>query len=93
MRNALFGLSVALAGMAQLVSTLLFLAAWLGGAAWLFLSGSVIWTTLWFIFGPALLVVGISVLRLPVILLGLLLAALAGRRDDYLAAVAAMNSD
>lgn len=92
MRDLLFGISVALAGMAQRVSTLL-LAAWPGGAAWLFLGGSVIWTTPWFIFGPALLVVGISVLRLPVMLLGLLLAALAGRRDDYLAAVAAMNSD
>jgi len=51
----------------------------------------VLWTALWFIFGPLPVAIGVSLLRLPFILLGYLLAALAGMTGEYSAALEQMN--
>ncbi|MCL6645096.1 MAG: hypothetical protein K6U88_09015 [Dehalococcoidia bacterium] len=92
MRQALLGLAVVIAGLAELASTLIYLAAWGGILVYLFLSGYVLWTALWFIFGPLPVAFGVSLLRLPFILLGYLLAALAGATDDYAAALERLNN-
>ena len=52
MRQALFGSAVIIAGLAELASTLIYLAAWGGILVYLFLSGNVVATALWFVFGP-----------------------------------------
>jgi hypothetical protein len=91
MRQALFGSAVIIAGLAELASTLIYLAAWGGILVYLFLSGYVLWTALWFIFGPLPVAFGVSLLRLPFILLGYLLALLAGMTGEYSAALEQMN--
>lgn len=104
MRDALSGIAITTAAIAQLAAALLL--AWLGGTVYflfdgtflflgrpvLGLDGSFVWPTVWFAFGPLLVLPAISPLRLPFILLGYLLAALAGRTDDYSAAIAELNN-
>jgi hypothetical protein len=90
-RQALYGLAIIIAGLAELASTLIYLAAWGGILVYLFLSGYVLWTALWFIFGPLPVAIGVSLLRLPFIRLGYLLAALAGMTGEYSAALEQMN--
>jgi hypothetical protein len=90
-RQALYGLAIVIAGLAEVASTLIYLAAWGGILVYLFLSGYVLWTALWFIFGPLPVATGVSLLRLPFILLGYLLALLAGMTGEYSAALDQMN--
>jgi hypothetical protein len=90
-RQALYGLAIIIAGLAEVASTLIYLAAWGGILVYLFLSGYVLWTALWFIFGPLPVAIGVSLFRLPFILLGYLLALLAGMTGEYSAALEQMN--
>lgn len=93
MRDAVLAVAVAIAGAATLLSGCLLTVGWLGILAWLFLGGHVIWTALWFVFGPGVVALAVSLFRLPFVLVGLLLAVLCGRRREYVALVARMSGE
>lgn len=94
MRNPLFTVATIIAASTEVLSRYLFVAAWFGGLIWAVLVGSLtslIMGALWFVLGPILIAPLVSVLRLPFILLGLGIAALAGRTRDYFDFVASLD--
>ncbi len=91
MRDAVLAVAAWIAGIAQILSSCLLVILWVGGLAWVIWNGSLIYVAAWVLFGPLLVLLLVSALRLPFVLLGLLLAALAGRRDEYLAFLARIN--
>ncbi len=91
-RDLLLVIAVWIAGVSQLASGCLYGAVWLGGLAWFILSGNIFWVAVWILLSPLLLSVAISLLRLPFILLGLLIAALAGRQEEYFDYVASLSN-
>ncbi len=91
MRDLLFNLATLIAATAQLLSGCLLVVGWIGGLAWVVLNGSLLIAGLWVLVGPVVVALLVSAQRLPVILLGLGIAALAGRTRDYIDFVARLN--
>ncbi len=91
MRDAMLAVAVLLAAVAQAASAVLYLVGCFGIFIYLVLGGYALWAGLWAVLGPLLVILAVSFLRLPFILAGLLIAALAGRHRDYLAAVSRLN--
>lgn len=63
------------------------LAAWVGLWLWLVMDGHLLLAVLWFVAGAAVVLVPLDVVRFPFLLLGLALAALAGRQREFLDAI------
>lgn len=91
MRDAMLAVAPLLAAVAQAASTLLYLVGCFGIFVYLVLGGYALWAGLWAVLGPLLVILAASLLRFPFVLAGLLIAALAGRHREYLAAVSAWN--
>lgn len=91
MRNMLFGAGIAIYAVAQVLSALLSAVLLFGGATWLFLAGYAVFAIALFLLAPVVVLLAVSVVRLPFVLLGALLAAMAGRWGEYWDLVAESN--
>ncbi|WBL37465.1 hypothetical protein O0235_07780 [Tepidiforma flava] len=91
MRDAVLAAAAWIAGIAHILGGCLMVIIWLGGLGWFVLSGAVLYAMAWVILGPLLAYAAGFLLRVPFVLLGLLLAALAGRREEYLAFLARIS--